>query len=58
MRTEDGCIIQECFNGKPEAFGMLVSKYKDGVYAFVYGRLGNFQDAQDGIRQRFVRKRD
>ncbi len=53
MRTEDGCIIQECFNGKPEAFGMLVDKYKAGVYAFVYGRLGHFQDAQDVTQEVF-----
>jgi len=53
MRTEDGCIIQECLNGKPEAFGMLVDKYKAGIYAFVYGRLRNFQDAQDVTQEVF-----
>ena len=43
MRTEDGNIIQECFDGKPEAFGLLVDKYKGGIFAFVYGRLGHLQ---------------
>ncbi|MFC1712846.1 sigma-70 family RNA polymerase sigma factor [Candidatus Poribacteria bacterium] len=54
MRTEDGSIIQECLDGKPEAFGMLVDKYKAGVYAFVYGRLGHFQNAQDVTQEVFV----
>ena len=54
MRTEDGSIIQECFDGKPEAFGMLVDKYKGGIFAFVYGRLGRLQDAQDVTQEVFV----
>jgi len=39
MRTEDGSIIQECLNGSPEAFGILVDKYKEGIYAFSYTRF-------------------
>ena len=35
MRTEDGRIIQECLNGEREAFGVLVDKYREGIYAFV-----------------------
>ena len=54
MRTEDGNIIQECLNGKPQAFGMLVDKYKEGVYAFVYAELGDFQDAQDVTQEVFL----
>ena len=47
MRTDDGSIIYECLNGEPGAFGVLVDKYKEGIYAFVYTKLRNFQDAQD-----------
>jgi RNA polymerase sigma factor (sigma-70 family) len=54
MRTEDGSIIHECFDGKPEAFGLLVDKYKGGIFAFVYGRLGRLQDAQDVTQEVFV----
>ncbi|MFC1712818.1 sigma-70 family RNA polymerase sigma factor [Candidatus Poribacteria bacterium] len=54
MRTEDGCIIQECLNGRPEAFGVLVDKYKEGIYAFVYAELRNFHDAQDVVQEVFV----
>jgi RNA polymerase sigma factor (sigma-70 family) len=54
MRTEDGSIIQKCLNGEPEAFGILVDKYKAGIYAFVYAKLHNFQDAQDITQEVFL----
>jgi RNA polymerase sigma factor (sigma-70 family) len=54
MRSEDGSIIQECLNGKPEAFGILVDKYKAGIYAFVYAELRNFHDAQDVTQDVFL----
>jgi len=53
MRTEDGRIIQECLNGDPSAFGMLVDKYKAGVYAFIYDKLRDFRDAQDVTQEVF-----
>ncbi len=55
MRTEDGCIIQECLDGEPEAFGVLVDKYKAGIYAFVYSKLRDFRDAQDVTQEVFER---
>ncbi len=54
MRTEDGEIIQECLNGKPQAFGILVDKYREGVYAFSYAELRDFQDAQDVTQEVFL----
>ena len=54
MRTEDGSIIQECLNGKPEAFGVLVDQYKEGIYAFVYSQIRNFHDAQDVTQEVFL----
>jgi RNA polymerase sigma factor (sigma-70 family) len=54
MRTEDGSIIHRCLNGKPEAFGMLVDKYKEGVYAYVYNELRNLHDAQDVTQEVFL----
>ena len=55
MRTEDGCIIHECLNGEPEAFGVLVDKYKSGIYAYAYAKLGDFQDAQDVTQEVFLK---
>jgi RNA polymerase sigma factor (sigma-70 family) len=53
MRTEDGSIVQECLDGEPGAFGILVDKYKEGIYAFAYDKLRNFQDAQDVTQEVF-----
>ncbi|MCH8293718.1 hypothetical protein IH992_21770 [Candidatus Poribacteria bacterium] len=39
MRIEDQCIIYKCLNGEPEAFGFLVDRYKESVYAFVYSKV-------------------
>ena len=47
MRTEDGQIIYKCLNGDSAAFGFLVDKYRESIYAFAYDRLGNFHDAED-----------
>ena len=54
MRTEDGHIVQECLNGEPGAFGMIVDKYKEGIYAFAYDKLRDFQDAQDVTQEVFL----
>ena len=54
MRTEDGSIIYECLNGKPEAFGILIDKYKAGIYAFVCAEVRNFHDAEDVTQEVFI----
>ena len=54
MRTDDGHIVQECLNGESTAFGILVDKYKAGIYAFVYDKLRNFHDAQDVTQEVFL----
>ena len=54
MRTGDGGIIQRCLNGEAEAFGFLVDKYRESVYAFAYARLRNFQDAEDVAQEVFI----
>ena len=54
MRTEDGCIIHKCLNGEPEAFGIIVDKYREGIYSFAYAQLHNFHDAQDVAQEVFL----
>ncbi|MEK7397295.1 MAG: RNA polymerase sigma factor, partial [Candidatus Poribacteria bacterium] len=55
MRTEDGHIISKCLNGEPAAFGLLVDKYKAGVYSLAFAKLGNFHDAQDVTQEVFIK---
>ena len=55
MRTEDGYIVYRCLNGESQAFGSLVDKYRDRVYALAYSRLRNFHDAQDITQDAFIR---
>ncbi len=55
MRTEDGYIIQQCLDGDSAAFGLLVEKYKKGIYALAYSRIDNFHDAQDITQEVFIK---
>ena len=55
MRTEDGYIIQQCLDGNAAAFGFLVKKYKEPVYALAYSQVHNFHDAQDITQEVFIK---
>ncbi|MDQ1316840.1 MAG: hypothetical protein QG588_489, partial [Candidatus Poribacteria bacterium] len=55
MRTEDGHIIHKCLNGEPIAYGLLVDKYKESIYALAYSKLGNFHDAEDVTQEVFIK---
>jgi RNA polymerase sigma factor (sigma-70 family) len=54
MRTEDGYIIRQCLDGEKEAFGFLVDKYRESIYAFAYAKLLNFHDAEDITQEAFI----
>lgn len=54
MRTDDGYIIYQCLNGDPEAFGVLVDRYKEGIYAYTYAKLQDWRDAQDTTQEVFI----
>jgi RNA polymerase sigma factor (sigma-70 family) len=55
VRTEDGYIINKCLNGEAGAFGLLVDKYKEGVYSLAYYKLRNFEDAEDVTQEVFIK---
>jgi len=55
VRTADGYIINKCLNGDSAAFGLLVDKYKESVYALAYSKLRNFHDAEDVAQEVFIR---
>jgi len=55
MQTEDGEIVYRCLNGKPEAFGFLVDKYRESIFSFAYSELHNFHDAEDITQEVFIK---
>ena len=55
VRTEDGHIVNQCLNGDSATFGLLVDKYKEGIYALAYSKLGNFHDAEDVAQEAFTK---
>ena len=55
MRTADGYIIGKCLNGDSAAFGLLVDKYRAGVYALAYSKLRDFHDAEDVAQEAFIK---
>ena len=55
MRTEDGYIIDKCLNGESAAFGLLVDKYRESIYALAYFKLRNFHDAEDITQEVFLK---
>ena len=47
MHTSDGQIVHQCLSGNTEAFAELVEKYKARIFALVYAKVGQFQDAEN-----------
>jgi len=50
----DTTLIQKTLNGETEAFGLLVRRYQNRIYALVLNYIGNFADAQDVTQETFV----
>ena len=42
-----GKLFINVFSGNTEAFAELVEKYKARIFALVYAKVGQFQDAED-----------
>jgi RNA polymerase sigma-70 factor (ECF subfamily) len=51
---DDLQLIAECLGGNTAAFGELVRRYQDRVYATVYRMVGNTEDAQDAVQEAFL----
>ena len=54
MNTSDGHIVHQCLSGNTEAFALLVDKYKERIFALVYAKVGQFQDAEDLTQDIFL----
>lgn len=51
---DDKCIIAEMKKGNTAAFNSLYEKYYKPLFTFAYTKMGNIQDAEDIVQERFV----
>ena len=54
MHIRDGQIVHQCLSGSVEAFALLADKYKERIFALVYAKIGQFQDAEDLTQDVFL----
>jgi len=47
-------LIRQTLSGEAEAFGELVQRYQDAVYAVALHRTGDFTSAQDIAQEAFI----
>ncbi|MBI1923034.1 sigma-70 family RNA polymerase sigma factor [Candidatus Poribacteria bacterium] len=55
MRSADDQLVQQCLEGDKEAFGVLVHKYQEMVYAYAFQKVRNDADAEDIAQEVFFR---
>ncbi len=55
MGEEDRGDINRCLDGHPEAFGNLVDRYQGFLLAYLTGRAGNREQAEEAAQETFVR---
>src|SRR5688572_14064950 len=48
-------LVDEARGGDGDAFGQLYDRYVDGVYRYVYYRVGSAQLAEDLVSETFLR---
>ena len=54
-RSDDETLIHHCLAGDESAFGFLVHKYKELVYAYAFQKVSNYADAEDITQEVFIR---
>ncbi|MHC4108163.1 MAG: RNA polymerase sigma factor [Planctomycetota bacterium] len=54
MRKSDASLIRAVVAGNADAFGPLVTRYQESVYALVWSVLGDFASTEDAAQEAFV----
>lgn len=54
-RDDDQSLVEACRSGSVEAFGVLVRRYEDRLYATLLGLVGRPEDAHDLLQDAFLR---
>jgi RNA polymerase sigma-70 factor, ECF subfamily len=52
---EDAALVAETLKGRPEAFGVLSSRYKTAIMSFCFSRVHNRHTAEDLSQETFLR---
>ena len=55
MRSDDEKLVSQTLSGDRDAFGVLVHKYQEMVYAYAFQKVRNTEDAQDITQEVFWR---
>lgn len=55
MCQSDRDIVENCLNGRPEAFRHLVRRYEGPLVSHLTGRLGDREQAEETAQETFVR---
>ncbi len=55
MELSDESLVEQCLDGDPEAFALLVDRYRTRVFSVLLRMVGNWEDAQDLAQEAFVR---
>ena len=55
MRSDDEKLVSQTLSGDRDAFGVLVHKYQEMVYAYAFQKVRNEEDAQDVTQEVFWR---
>ena len=55
MRSDDEKLVSQTLSGDRDAFGVLVHKYQEIVYAYAFQKVRNEEDAQDVTQEVFWR---
>ncbi len=55
MAESDRYYIEQCLNGRPDEFRGLVRRYQAALSAYLAGKLGNRNAAEEGAQETFVR---
>ena len=55
MRSDDEKLVSQTLAGDRDAFGVLVHKYQEMVYAYAFQKVRNEEDAQDITQEVFWR---
>ena len=54
VNTSDQALIDRCLEGQTDAYGELVTRYQDRLYATLVSMLGSVHDARDATQDAFV----